>query len=585
MAGTENEKKGGPLDIVLNTVKGWPMWLKVAVGVAVVALIVAGAAFNKHNAQFAMTPLYTKEISASDIEEIKLQLTKLGYKEGVEFTIVKGEKTSSLSAQQTLAGKMRSQLADLGLPRDVRTTSVSAGGGGLTDTEDQRKLKNLHALEGDMESSIIMMEGINNAKVKIVPQKEAVFEEDKAPAKATVMVATRDGYSVSKSQIKGIVSLVAGSVEGLTSENVKVVDTRGFTLSDLVANEQNDEFGAPSTGAQQERQKDFEQTLSRSAQGLLDKTVGEGNAYVEVRATLNFDQKQQDMTIFGSPTGGSNTVSSSNSNESNSDGYVTIGGRKVGVNQTVGYKTVGDQVVNNGSTGVHVVSEQIDSETYANDKKNGDSGVTPSSDKKGASDYNHTVTQKNYELDKRETRVIVAPGGVERLSVALMLNNVPEDRVESIKEAVAAAVGIDGSRGDQISVTNFPFQRSEYDDMRSQMLNAPAPVTKNNNAVSMPAIDKKVLIGAGASAIILMMVILALFLAKQKKSTKEKMSLHLTVGPNSSVNPISDLLSDKSGRTVAPSGDGASYERLTAMAKEQPNKVAELLKTSWMADK
>lgn len=600
MAGTENQEKGSgsPINMIKNMVMSWPLSVKIGVGVAIVALIVVAIVYNNHNAQFKMVPLYAKEISPEDVEEIKLQLINMGYNAGAEFDIVKGEKTSYIVAQAVLRNKMVSQLADMGLPRAVRTTSDNAKSGGFTQTEDEREQSNIRALEGDMEMSIMMMEGIIDANVKIVPQKESIFEEQQQPGKATVMIKTRDNYSISKPQIQGIINLVVGSVEGLTAENISVVDTRGITLSDLVAPEV-DEFGVPTSSAQQDRQKDFEQSLTNSAQELLDKTLGDGNAFVEVRANLNFDQKEQKMEVLGSPTGGGegapvslSTDSTSTAPGGDSQGYITIGGRTVGVNQAAGFEPVstggGDQMVP-PSNGGHVISYQVDSETYKNDGA-GDDGVTPAGggpDGK-ASDYDHTVTQVNVDYDKYETHIVTAPGGVDRLSVALMLNNIPEGRVEEIKNAVAACVGIDPSRGDVISVSNFPFNRSEYEEMREEMLSAPiAPANKaEGTSFQIPAVNKAVIGWAGAAIVLLLLVVFALFLAKQKKSDREKMQLNLTAGPGSSINPIADLLSDKSGRTVAPSSNNAtSVDELTRLAKEKPTQIAELLKTSWMADK
>lgn len=600
MAGENQEKSGGgsPITMIKNMVMNWPLSVKIGVGVALVAIIIVAIMINSHNAQFKMVPLYAKDISADDVEEIKLQLIKMGYNEGTEFDVMKGEKTSYIVSQTILRNKMVSQLADMGLPRSVRTTSETAKSGGFTQTEDERNLANLRALEGDMEMSIMMMEGIIDAKVKIVPQKESIFEEQQEPGKATVMIKTRDNYSISKPQIQGIINLVVGSVEGLTADNISLVDTRGITLSDLVAPEV-DEFGVPTSGAQQDKQKDFEKSLTNSAQDLLDKTLGDGNAFVEVRANLNFDQKEQKMKVLGSPTGGSSgapvslsTDSETTSPGGESQGYITIGGRTVGVNQAAGFEPVssvsGDQTVP-PSNGGHVISYQIDSENYNNDKS-GDDGVTPAgggTDGK-ASNYDHTVTQVNIDYDQYETHIITAPGGVDRLSVALMLNQIPEGRVEEIKNAVAACVGLDPSRGDVISVSNFPFNRSEYEEMREEMLSAPVAPSHNPAGTSfqMPAVNKAVIGWAGAAIVLLLLVVFALFLAKQKKSDREKMQINLTAGPGSSINPIADLLSDKSGRTVAPSSNNAtSVDELTRLAKEKPTQIAELLKTSWMADK
>jgi flagellar M-ring protein FliF len=541
-----------------------------------------------------MERLYTKEITAEDIDEIKKELNSMGYTEGVEFNIVKGEKTSFIMAERQLKSKMLSHLSDLGLPRGARQ-SFSTIKTGFSDTEADRQAAHLHALEGEIETSIVSMEGVINARVRVVLPDESLFEEDKQPAKATIMIDTKSGYNVTKSQIQGIINLVSGSVSRLAPENVKVVDQRGVTLSDLVTSEE-DPLGMPTSSTQMQRQKEFDKELTDRAQSLLDRTIGVGDAAVEVKTSLNFNQSKTTMKVYGNAAGGGSgqmAVSSSNAetgaNSGGGDqGYITIGGRTVGVNHAGGIQPAGggDQVVASNS-GVYVLSQAERTETYASNGK-GNNGVAPSggSTRGNGSDYISTDRQTNYVINERNVETIEAPGQVERITVALMLNNKPENQVNQIKDAVAASVGLDQSRGDLISVSNFPFKTSEYDIMRKEMLSAPAGERQSNTA-GLPAVNKAVFAWAGAGVLAIMLIVFAMFLAKQKKSNKEKMQLHLTAGPGSSINPISDLLSDKSGRTVAPSSNNTtvSCDQLTRMAKEKPNKVAELLKTSWMSEK
>lgn len=592
MAGTENEKKANKMDDMLKKVMSLPLYVQLGTILLFIGLISMGVWYWGYRApNFAMERLYTKELTAEDIDEIKKELNSMGYTEGVEFNIVKGEKTSYIMSQRQLKAKMLSHLSDLGLPKGARQ-SFSTLKTGFSDTEADRQAAHLHALEGEIETSIVSMEGIINARVRVVLPDESLFEEDKQPAKATVMIDTKSGYNVSKSQIQGIINLVSGSVARLTPENVQVVDQRGVTLSSLVASEE-DPFGMPTSSTQMQRQKEFDKELTDRAQSLLDRTLGAGEAAVEVKTSLNFDQSKTTMKVYGNPGGGTNSqmaVSSSDSGTSTGggeQGYITIGGRTVGVNHAGGIQPVGggDQVVASNS-GVYVLSQAEKTETYNN--KGGDNGVAPSggSGGKKGSDYISTDKQTNYVINERNVETIEAPGQVERITVALMLNNQPENRVDSIKNAVAASVGIDQSRGDLVSVSNFPFKTSEYDIMRKEMLSAPVGERPGNKA-SLPAVNKAVFAWAAAGTVLAMLIIFAMFLAKQKKSNKEKMQLHLTAGPGSSINPISDLLSDKSGRTVAPSSNNTtvSCDQLTRMAKEKPNKVAELLKTSWMSEK
>src|SRR5690606_14345938 len=59
-----------------------------------------------------------------------------------------------------------------------------------------------------------------------------------------------------------------------------------------------------------------------------------------------------------------------------------------------------------------------------------------------------------------------APGSVERLSVSVVLDeSVSAAQEASITSAVAAAVGLDQTRGDQLSVTRLPFDESVVNDL------------------------------------------------------------------------------------------------------------------------
>ncbi|MCA9857259.1 MAG: hypothetical protein KC458_08280, partial [Dehalococcoidia bacterium] len=71
----------------------------------------------------------------------------------------------------------------------------------------------------------------------------------------------------------------------------------------------------------------------------------------------------------------------------------------------------------------------------------------------------------NYEVDKVVTVETEAPGRVERLSVSLLLDDtVTEEQAASLQESVAAAVGIDVDRGDQMVLTRVPFDRTAIDE-------------------------------------------------------------------------------------------------------------------------
>jgi len=75
----------------------------------------------------------------------------------------------------------------------------------------------------------------------------------------------------------------------------------------------------------------------------------------------------------------------------------------------------------------------------------------------GNSNYTKNEETANYEINKRVAHVVEAPGQVKRMSVAVMVDSLQPQQVDSIRSAVVAAAGLDLSRGDQVAVENISF--------------------------------------------------------------------------------------------------------------------------------
>jgi flagellar M-ring protein FliF len=76
------------------------------------------------------------------------------------------------------------------------------------------------------------------------------------------------------------------------------------------------------------------------------------------------------------------------------------------------------------------------------------------------SNYKHTTGQTQWGVDKQVAKTEVAPGGVNKMNVAVVLDaSVPPASVAAIRASVAAAAGITPGRGDKISVSRFAFAK------------------------------------------------------------------------------------------------------------------------------
>src|SRR5690606_28482683 len=71
--------------------------------------------------------------------------------------------------------------------------------------------------------------------------------------------------------------------------------------------------------------------------------------------------------------------------------------------------------------------------------------------------FSDTIT--NYEISSTRESIVEAPGDIQRLSVAVILDQerVDPEVVLTIEDLVRSAVGLDDARGDQISVAAVPF--------------------------------------------------------------------------------------------------------------------------------
>ena len=76
----------------------------------------------------------------------------------------------------------------------------------------------------------------------------------------------------------------------------------------------------------------------------------------------------------------------------------------------------------------------------------------------GNSKYDRESEDAQYGVDKTVTHTRVAPGGVNRQAVSLVLDkSIPASEALELKNAVAAAAGIDTKRGDTITTSRISF--------------------------------------------------------------------------------------------------------------------------------
>jgi len=143
------------------------------------------------------------------------------------------------------------------------------------------------ALQDELAKSIQMIDGVVHARVHIVSTQSAygrLLTSEAGKTTASVVLQLRPGYRLSASNIAAITHLVAGSVEGLKSENVIVIDSQGQLLSS--SSDQTIATGAGTVADYKER---VEQSLAKKVEDMLTAVLGPGRATVRVSAVIDMN--------------------------------------------------------------------------------------------------------------------------------------------------------------------------------------------------------------------------------------------------------------------------------------------------------
>ena len=156
---------------------------------------------------------------------------------------------------------------------------------GMTDFT--QRINYRRALEGELERTIGQMRGVESARVHLALQEGSVFRREQRPSEASVFLRLRSGARPTSELVEGITFLVASSVDGLTSENVTVLDDAGRLLTAAV--EPGLEAGGV-TKRQLALQREVERYLETKAEELVAQVVGPENVRIRVSATLNYDR-------------------------------------------------------------------------------------------------------------------------------------------------------------------------------------------------------------------------------------------------------------------------------------------------------
>lgn len=358
------------------------------------------------------------------------------------------QQTGQLTVPSDRFHQARIFLASQGIPR-----SGPIGLEGLRDqssmttSQFMEQVKVNAAMEQELARSVMQISTIQSARVHLATPRQSVFVRDRVPPKASVVVAPFPGRMVAPSQVQAIVHLVSSSVPYLTPDNVTVVDQIGNLLTESAA-----ELKLGLTAAQSQHKTQLEDLYRQRIIQILAPVVGESNLRTQVNLTLDFTQIESTTEDFDNRDRGPRTRSESLAED-----------RAARINAE-------------GVPGALTNAPPPDAVGTTNTAADPNTGIT---------EGNETLSSRstrNFEIDRTVRHVRNAMGGVQRVSVAVVINERPplpplegvegeeaqprpqpfsEEELQRMQDLVRGVIGFDPQRGDLVTVVPARFEAPE----------------------------------------------------------------------------------------------------------------------------
>jgi len=499
-------------DRITGFVRALPVAHRVGIAVALAALAMLGVLFVR----WITTPSYTVLYTGLDDAALAAVIDGLET-QGVPYRLEAAGSRVLVPRERLYA--TRAALASEGVAGPTQPPGYELlDDQGLSVSDFRQRVGYQRALEGELAKTLSAMDGIRQATVHLVLPEEELFAERQQPVTASVLLATT--RTLTPGEVEAVTFLVASSVEGLEVAQITVADASGAVL-----HAPGDAGGASTATNRNLRQtREFEKGLAEDITALLERVTEGSPVSVVVRSTLDFDEQHTETESY------------------NPDNQVTL------KEQTSGERFAGTGAVPGGAVGL-------------------DGG--PLAGEGQESSYERDEALREFGVDKTTTRTVAAPGRVQRLSVAIVMDDgsltgaqvPPDDQIEGL---VSAALGLDPERGDVIAVSTQPFPAQVEEA-------APEEASRLGDLVPQ-------LVGG----LVLLLVVLALLLMTRRRTTR----VQEVDRQRTAILPAQEETRVLERPEPEPAGvtAGGLQADVAELLQRQPEEIAMLLR-GWLADR
>mgnify|MGYP006137408925 FL=1 len=366
---------------------------------------------------------------------------------GAAFGAKIDSKTGELKVPDGRYHEARIFLAAQGLPQGGAMGGIDSlsDDASMTTSQFMEQVRYVSAMEHELGRSVTQISTVKAARVHLASPKQSVFARNRTPAKASVVVTPYPGRLVSASQVEAIVHMIASSIPYLSAEDVVVVDQRGKLLTDA-----NNFASMQLNSVQTEHKQRLEENYRNRIDALLSPVVGTDNVRSEVDVVIDFTETESTYEEFDGNDNGPLARSE----------ILTI-----------------DKGASQDASGVPGATSNT---APATPTAILDGQLVEDIEGDGLSMLSSKTT-RNYEMDRAVRHVKRRGGIMERISVAVVINQptaqqtVGEDgelvtgdeaadgftdlELERFTNLVKGVVGFDERRGDVVTIVAATFEK------------------------------------------------------------------------------------------------------------------------------
>ena len=352
------------------------------------------------------------DLSLEDMGKITEELDNMG----VKWKTPK-DNTTTILVPSELKDKVKIQLASEGLPKNGYSfiDAFKESNWSMTDYDKKERMK--FALQSELASTISQIDGVENATVYINFDDDSgfVLENDKNETTASVFIEKSSNKSLDSQAIKAIQYLVASSIN-MDPEKVEIVDNDGNLLTGDQSDSElllTDQFVI---------KNNLENKINNSLKRFLENVFGQGNVDVRSSVAINFDSQKTTSVEFSPP----------------------VEGREEGLIRSI--EEVEEHVAGGNAQGTPGENENIPDDVMPDENQE---------------TYNKSSSVINYELNQINQEILKAPGQVEDITVAVLINSnvlvngsLTQDTERDIENLIYAATGLN-TRQVEVMAANF----------------------------------------------------------------------------------------------------------------------------------